>query len=78
MKTAISVPDHVFQAADRLAARLGMSRSELYARAVARFLDEHREERVTDALNAVYAGADSQLDAALEELQRASLPRGSW
>ena len=41
MKTAISIPDPVFEAADQLAARIGMSRSELYATAVAEFMDRH-------------------------------------
>lgn len=32
MKTAISIPDPIFEAAEGFARRLGMSRSELYAR----------------------------------------------
>ena len=34
MKTAVSIPDHVFDAAERLAEKLGISRSELYQRAL--------------------------------------------
>ncbi|MEK7329802.1 MAG: ribbon-helix-helix protein, CopG family, partial [Candidatus Eisenbacteria bacterium] len=33
MKTAISLPDSLFRSGDALAKRLGVSRSELFARA---------------------------------------------
>ena len=42
MKTAISIPDETFEAAETLAGRLGLSRSELYATAVAEYLARHR------------------------------------
>ena len=41
MKTAISIPDPVFRSAERLAARLGLSRSELYCRALKDLLARH-------------------------------------
>ena len=65
MKTAISIPDLVFEEAEVLANRLGMSRSELYAKAVRSYLGEHRREGVTEALNRVYASTSSKLDPAL-------------
>ena len=42
MKTAISLPDALFRAGDALAKRMKLSRSELYARALAEFLAKHR------------------------------------
>ena len=78
MKTAISIPDPIFAAAERVAMRLGMSRSELYARAVSRFVDAHRDEIVTEALNAVYEEEVSRLDPVLASMQTASLPRERW
>ena len=51
MKTAISLPDDLFESADALAERLGLSRSELYATAVAEYLAKHRDEDVTGRLN---------------------------
>lgn len=77
MKTAISIPDGIFDAADALAERLGLSRSELYARAVAEFLERQRREDVTARLNEVYADGDEGLDPVLERLQRGSL-REDW
>lgn len=53
MKTAISLPDAVFESADELAQRLGISRSELYATAVAEYLAKFRSEDVTARLSKV-------------------------
>ncbi len=80
MKTAVSLPDDLFEAADRLAARLGRSRSELYATALAEYLKRHRFQGVTERLDAVYQAQpeDSQLDPVLDALQLRSLPREEW
>lgn len=80
MKTAISIPDNIFLAAERLAKRLGISRSELFQRAMRSFLEEHSDERVTENLNAVYSkdGPDSGLDPFIEYLQGSSLAREEW
>ena len=77
MKTAISIPDPLFEAAERLARRLGVSRSELFQRAVRAFLDEHRDEGVTEALDEIY-GSDAsraRVDPVLEHLQASSVLR---
>ncbi|PWB67846.1 MAG: hypothetical protein C3F15_17390 [Holophagae bacterium] len=78
MKTAISIPDEVFQAAEELAERLGVSRSELYATAVAQFVAELRSRGVTERLNQVYAGESSSLDLALERAQADALASEEW
>jgi metal-responsive CopG/Arc/MetJ family transcriptional regulator len=52
MKTAISIPDDVFEDAERLARRLGHSRSQLYSRALREFVARHEPDRVTTALDA--------------------------
>ncbi|HEX2162805.1 MAG TPA: ribbon-helix-helix protein, CopG family [Thermoanaerobaculia bacterium] len=78
MKTAVSIPDPVFDAAEELAHRLGLSRSELYSRALREYLDDHLERSVTARLDAVYASQGSQLDSDLARLQTASLPREDW
>lgn len=53
MKTAISIPDHVFNDAERLVARFKTSRSELYSRAIAEFIARHDDDAVTRALDEV-------------------------
>ena len=73
MKTAISIPNSVYEAAQRLAARLGISRSELYARAVETFVKRHENENLTSRINQVCAKIDTSIDPALRDAQGASL-----
>lgn len=78
MKTAVSVPDPIFRAGERVAKRLRISRSELYARALAEFVKERSDEDVTRRLDEVYAGQRSALDPALAELQAGALDPEGW
>ena len=78
MKTAVSLPNPLFEAADQLAKRLGVSRSELYARAIEEYLKSRRSEGVTEALNRVYREEPSSLDLVIAAIQAASLPRDEW
>jgi metal-responsive CopG/Arc/MetJ family transcriptional regulator len=64
MKTAISMPDHVFRDGEALAKRLGVSRSELYSRAVSQFVANYREDEITEQLNQIYSQQESALDPA--------------
>lgn len=57
MRTSISIPDPLFDTADQIADCLGMSRSELYAKALADYVGRHREDKVTEALNRVYGSS---------------------
>jgi len=78
MKVALSIPDELFESAETLGKRMGVSRSRLYATALADFLAKHRGRKVTDQLNAVYAAEDSRLESRLRRLQRRSLERDAW
>lgn len=80
VKTAISIPDTLFEDAERLASRLGVSRSELYQRAVAALLERHEAQAVTDALDEVYGPEPEvgRLDPTVALLQNLSLPRDDW
>jgi len=73
VKTAISLPDPLFEEADRVAARLGLSRSELYARAIAMFVREQSGDAITEAINRVVRNLPTTLDPILARLQAASL-----
>lgn len=75
MKTAISIPDPLFAAAEAAARQLGLSRSALYARALRRYLSRHRQAAVTERLDAVYATQPSHADRDVLIAQRARLAR---
>jgi len=78
MKTAISIPDALLESADALAARLGVSRSRLYADAVAEYLAKHRDTDVTARLNRVYAQETGGIDQTLRTAQARSVADGEW
>ncbi len=78
MKTAISLPDDLFKAADTLARSLGKSRSGLVAEALAEYVAKHRHAEVTERLNAVYAVEDGRLDPDLREAARRMLASNEW
>ncbi len=81
MKTAISIPDDVFENAERTAKKLGVSRSELYANAVSEFIERYRREGITETLNGLYdaeEGAESGLDPILSTLQLEMLAKVDW
>jgi hypothetical protein len=54
MKTAISIPDDIYEEAERLATRLKKSRSDIYSRAVAEYVARHGSEQVTEAMDRVW------------------------
>ncbi len=78
MKTAISMPDPVFKAADRLARRLRVSRSRLCTDAVDEYVHRHASGSVTEQLNAVYHQEDSRLDPLFQTLQGQAISRETW
>ena len=78
MKTAISIPDQIFQSAEALANRMGLSRSELYSKAVAEYIKSNKNQGVTDALNAVYSSENNSLDDELHSIQMYSIDQDEW
>ncbi len=80
MKTAISIPDSIFEEAERLAKGRGWSRSELYAEAVAQYVKAQRFAGVKEQLDAIYSTSpeESDLDPALRDMQARSLPKEDW
>ncbi len=73
MKTAVSIPDPIFEAADQLARRRKISRSELYAQALVELLAVDDATRVTERLDEVFAKNASDLDAGLARLQSSAI-----
>ena len=73
MKTAISIPDRLFAAAERLSNRLGISRSRFYAMAIEKVLESDARHGIKQALDAVYSQENSRLDPKLANMQSASV-----
>ena len=78
MKTAISLPDSIFEKAEALAQKLGMSRSELYTEALKAYLRRYNREQILSKLNEVYSQESSELDSVLAKMQFMSLPDEDW
>lgn len=75
MKTAISLSDETFARVDEAARRLGVSRSEFFARAAERWLDDLDDEQTTEAINRALADVPQDtafVDAAADRLARGS------
>ncbi len=62
VKTAVTIPDPIFEAADRLARRRRMSRSALYAEALELLLLQQGADEVTAKLDEIYADIDFGVD----------------
>ena len=75
MKVGLSIPDELFESAEMLAKRLGVSRSRLYATALAEFVAKNRGRKITERLNAVYASDAGRLPLAVRRLQSRSITR---
>jgi len=78
MKTAISIPDPIFQSAEIMAQHLAISRSELFTKAISEYLETHKYQDVTESLNHVYTKVSSSLDKKLTEMQFNSIEKEIW
>lgn len=78
MKVAVSLPDPVFQAAERACQRMRVSRSRLYATAVDEFVRQHSDDDITERLNKVYARTPSKIDPAIEAASIEVIRRERW
>ncbi len=78
MKTAISIPDPIFQAAENMAKRLGISRSELFTVAMSKYIKDTKYHNVTEFLNKIYSQNTNNLDTELLSMQLKSLPKEEW
>ena len=78
MKTAVSIPDDVFQDAERLASRMQTSRSKLYARALAEFVARHDDDRVTALMDQAVREAGGEADSFLQAAAQQAVQRAEW
>jgi hypothetical protein len=78
MKTAVSIPDNVFEEAERLANELQTSRSQLYSRALQEFVARHAPDRLTEAMNRVVDEVGSEIDEFSQRASRRVLEQVEW
>ena len=79
MKTAVSLPDELFQAAERHARRSRKSRSRLYAEAIAEYLDRHAPDEVTAAMDRVVDRLGKTApDGFVSRAAQCTLERSEW
>jgi hypothetical protein len=78
MKTAISLPDDVYRAVEAQAKRLKLSRSEFFARAVVRLLEDLEDERVKTSYDEAFADEDSKETPFRRRAARAALLAVEW
>ena len=78
MKVAVSIPDDLFESGEQLSKHLGVSRSRLYATALAEYVAKNHGRKVSERLNVIYGAVDSRLPAAVRRLQAKSLTLEPW
>jgi metal-responsive CopG/Arc/MetJ family transcriptional regulator len=78
MKVAVSVPDEVFERAERWARRAGQSRSEVYSRALREYVSRHAPDEVTDAMDRVCEAVGEQREPFVAAASRRALKRSEW
>lgn len=80
MKITISIPDELFQQAEKVAQDLELSRSALYAKALSELLARLRDDAITAQISAALRDAPIKADPAYTQSMRRELERngGKW
>jgi metal-responsive CopG/Arc/MetJ family transcriptional regulator len=78
MKIAVSVPDDVFERAERLARQAGRSRSEVYSSALREYVARHTPDEVTDALDRVMVDVGETADPFVSAAASRLLETTEW
>ncbi len=78
MKTAVSIPDEVFEEVERLAQRMKKSRSELYSRALTDYVARHAQDRVTEAMDQACAELGEAANGFVSAASRRVLECSEW
>jgi metal-responsive CopG/Arc/MetJ family transcriptional regulator len=58
MKTAISLPDTLYEKAEQAASYMGIPRSQLFAMALEEFISNHNGKMITEKINEIYGKID--------------------
>jgi metal-responsive CopG/Arc/MetJ family transcriptional regulator len=77
MKTAVSIPDEVFEKVERFARRAKRSRSEVFSAALREYIARHSPDEITEAINRAVDGMD-QKDEFIAAAARRVLEKTEW
>jgi len=78
MKTAISIPDALFKAAEKYAKRSHKSRSQLFSEAMSEYLERHTPDEVTRMLDETIETVGEADDGFLKKASQDALERTEW
>ena len=78
MKTAVSIPDDVFEKVERFARRAKRSRSEVFSAALREYMARHAPDEVTDAINRAIDDIGDQKDDFVAAAARRVLEKTEW
>jgi metal-responsive CopG/Arc/MetJ family transcriptional regulator len=78
MKTAVSIPDDIFEKAERFAKRANRSRSEVFAAALREYVSRHSPDEITDAMNRVCSELGDQRDEFVNAAGQRLLRKTEW
>jgi metal-responsive CopG/Arc/MetJ family transcriptional regulator len=78
MKTAVSIPDQVFQQAERLARRTRKSRSNIFSTALREYVARHSPDEVTEAMDRVCEALGKHADPFVARAGRRTLEQTEW
>jgi antitoxin MazE6 len=78
MKTAVSIPDDIFEGAERLARRTKRSRSRVFSDALKEYLARHAPDKITEAMNQACAEIGEEEDSFVSSTARRVLEKSEW
>jgi metal-responsive CopG/Arc/MetJ family transcriptional regulator len=78
MKTAVSIPDEVFEKVERLARRAHKSRSEVFSAALREYVARHAPDEITEAIDAVLDRVGQESDQFAAAAARRTLKNTEW
>ncbi|MDP2790687.1 MAG: ChpI protein [Rectinemataceae bacterium] len=73
MKTAISLPEHLYKDAEKTAKSLGIPRSQLFAKALEEYISKYKRGEVTEKLNEIYGKMETGTGANIADIETASV-----
>jgi len=78
MKTAVSIPNELFDVAERLARRTRKSRSRLFSDALREYVARRSPDKITEAMDEAVAEIGESNDPFVAAVSRRRLEQSEW